>query len=64
MGFPNELSWAHPITQEWFVTRFGSPTEPQVVPGVREVPARHLVLLGDHPEASSDSRQAAMAAVR
>ena len=30
MGFPNELSWAHPITQEWFVTRFGSPTEPQV----------------------------------
>ena len=31
MGFPNELSWAHPITQEWFVTRFGTPTEPQVL---------------------------------
>jgi ATP-dependent Lhr-like helicase len=30
MGFPDELSWAHPITQEWFVTRFGTPTEPQV----------------------------------
>ncbi|HEY2470199.1 MAG TPA: DEAD/DEAH box helicase [Terracidiphilus sp.] len=30
MGFPNELSWAHPITQEWFVTRFSTPTEPQV----------------------------------
>jgi ATP-dependent Lhr-like helicase len=30
MCFPNELSWAHPITQEWFVTRFGTPTEPQV----------------------------------
>src|SRR6201987_5717885 len=29
MGFPNELSWAHPITAEWFVTRFGTPTEPQ-----------------------------------
>ena len=31
MGFPNELSWAHPITQEWFVSRFGTPTEPQVL---------------------------------
>jgi ATP-dependent Lhr-like helicase len=31
MGFPNELSWAHPITQEWFATRFGTPTEPQVL---------------------------------
>jgi ATP-dependent Lhr-like helicase len=30
MGFPNELSWAHPITQEWFVTRFLTPTEPQI----------------------------------
>ena len=31
MGFPNELAWAHPITQEWFVTRFGTPTEPQIL---------------------------------
>ncbi len=31
MSFPNEVSWAHPITQEWFVTRFGTPTEPQVL---------------------------------
>jgi ATP-dependent helicase Lhr and Lhr-like helicase len=30
MSFPAELSWAHPITAEWFVTRFGVPTEPQV----------------------------------
>ena len=30
MGFPDELSWAHPIIQEWFVSRFGTPTEPQV----------------------------------
>ena len=29
MVFPDELSWAHPIIQEWFVTRFGTPTEPQ-----------------------------------
>jgi ATP-dependent helicase Lhr and Lhr-like helicase len=28
--FPAELAWAHPITQEWFVSRFGTPTEPQV----------------------------------
>ena len=31
MSFPNEVSWAHPITQEWFVRRFGTPTEPQVL---------------------------------
>jgi ATP-dependent helicase Lhr and Lhr-like helicase len=31
MGFPDELSWAHPIIQEWFVTKFGTPTEPQVL---------------------------------
>src|SRR6476469_3881864 len=30
MGFPPELAWAHPIVAEWFVTRFGTPTEPQV----------------------------------
>ena len=26
---PESLAWAHPITAEWFVTKFGSPTEPQ-----------------------------------
>ena len=31
MSFPEEISWAHPITQEWFVRRFSSPTEPQVL---------------------------------
>ncbi len=30
MGFPPELAWAHPLVAEWFVTRFGTPTEPQV----------------------------------
>ncbi len=24
------LAWAHPVVQEWFVQRFGSPTEPQI----------------------------------
>jgi ATP-dependent Lhr-like helicase len=26
---PNPLAWAHPLVQEWFVRRFGTPTEPQ-----------------------------------
>jgi ATP-dependent helicase Lhr and Lhr-like helicase len=26
---PTSLAWAHPITAEWFLTKFGSPTEPQ-----------------------------------
>jgi ATP-dependent Lhr-like helicase len=29
MDFPPELSWAHPVTAEWFVTKFGTPTDPQ-----------------------------------
>jgi ATP-dependent helicase Lhr and Lhr-like helicase len=24
------LTWAHPVVQEWFLTKFGSPTEPQI----------------------------------
>jgi len=26
----SSLAWAHPIVQEWFLARFGSPTEPQI----------------------------------
>ncbi len=26
---PESLAWAHPIVQEWFVAKFGTPTEPQ-----------------------------------
>ena len=26
---PEGLQWAHPVIQEWFVGRFGTPTEPQ-----------------------------------
>src|SRR5712664_2721993 len=26
---PASLEWAHPIVQEWFVSKFGTPTEPQ-----------------------------------
>jgi ATP-dependent Lhr-like helicase len=37
MGAPAELevvdsalAWAHPVVQEWFTTKFGTPTEPQI----------------------------------
>ena len=26
---PESLAWAHPLVADWFVSRFGSPTEPQ-----------------------------------
>src|SRR5258707_14738635 len=26
---PESLTWAHPVVQEWFVHKFGTPTEPQ-----------------------------------
>jgi len=28
-SFPSSLAWAHSLVQEWFVARFGTPTEPQ-----------------------------------
>src|SRR5580698_3151920 len=29
VAIPTSLAWAHPVVQEWFVGRFGTPTEPQ-----------------------------------
>ena len=29
METPSTLAWAHPIVQEWFTRKFGTPTEPQ-----------------------------------
>ncbi|HEY0796676.1 MAG TPA: DEAD/DEAH box helicase, partial [Acidisarcina sp.] len=26
---PDPLAWAHPVVREWFIARFGTPTEPQ-----------------------------------
>src|SRR6266571_4238116 len=26
---PESLAWAHPLVAEWFITKFGTPTEPQ-----------------------------------
>src|SRR5215470_10226257 len=28
-SLPASLAWAHPLVAEWFVSRFGTPTEPQ-----------------------------------
>jgi ATP-dependent helicase Lhr and Lhr-like helicase len=28
-SLPSTLAWAHPLVAEWFVSRFGTPTEPQ-----------------------------------
>src|SRR5437588_3465634 len=28
-SFPPSLAWAHPLIQDWFVQKFGTPTEPQ-----------------------------------
>ena len=28
-SFPDSLAWAHPLVAEWFVRKFGTPTEPQ-----------------------------------
>jgi len=28
-SLPDSLSWAHPLVAEWFVRKFGTPTEPQ-----------------------------------
>jgi ATP-dependent Lhr-like helicase len=29
LAVPDSLAWAHPLVREWFVGRFGTPTEPQ-----------------------------------
>ncbi|GGG88568.1 DEAD/DEAH box helicase [Edaphobacter dinghuensis] len=28
-AIPASLAWAHPVTAEWFINKFGTPTEPQ-----------------------------------
>ncbi len=28
-SIPSPLDWAHPLVREWFINRFGTPTEPQ-----------------------------------
>jgi ATP-dependent Lhr-like helicase len=30
LEIPSSLAWAHPVVQEWFTAKFGTPTEPQI----------------------------------
>ena len=41
---PAALEWAHPLVQEWFVSRFGTPTEPQEQ-GWPYIVQRHTTLI-------------------
>src|ERR1700674_1919969 len=40
----DSLAWAHPLIQEWFRKRFGTPTEPQVG-GWPRILAGHATLI-------------------
>ena len=41
---PSPLDWAHPVVREWFLERFGSPTEPQVEGWPHIVAGRHALI--------------------
>src|SRR5579872_2502481 len=41
---PDSLLWAHPLVQEWFVRKFGTPTEPQIA-GWPHILARRTTLI-------------------
>jgi ATP-dependent helicase Lhr and Lhr-like helicase len=40
----NALAWAHPVVRDWFLAKFGSPTEPQEE-GWPHILARHATLI-------------------
>ncbi|MGA1999208.1 MAG: DEAD/DEAH box helicase [Terriglobales bacterium] len=40
----NALGWAHPVVRDWFLAKFGSPTEPQEQ-GWPHILARHATLI-------------------
>ena len=44
LEIPAALSWAHPVVAEWFVQRFGTPTEPQLA-GWPHIVAGHTTLI-------------------
>jgi ATP-dependent Lhr-like helicase len=45
VGTPEDnLSWAHPVVREWFLSRFGTPTEPQIA-GWQPILARRDTLI-------------------
>src|SRR5262249_34282544 len=42
--YPIDLKWAHPLVADWFVGRFGTPTEPQIE-GWPHILAGHTTLI-------------------
>jgi ATP-dependent helicase Lhr and Lhr-like helicase len=43
-SLPSSLGWAHPLVSEWFVRKFGTPTEPQEL-GWPHIVAGHTTLI-------------------
>jgi ATP-dependent helicase Lhr and Lhr-like helicase len=41
---PSGLEWAHPLVRDWFIGRFGTPTEPQIE-GWPHILTRHSTLI-------------------
>ena len=58
---PAGLDWAHPIVREWFLDRFASPTEPQVL-GWPHIVAGRTVLISA-PTGSGKTLAAFLAAI-
>ncbi len=58
---PPSLSWAHPLVQEWFVSRFGTPTEPQEL-GWPHILAGHTTLISS-PTGSGKTLAAFLACI-
>ena len=48
-GGENALAWAHAIVRDWFLAKFGSPTEPQEQ-GWPHILARHTTLIAAQPD--------------
>jgi len=58
---PPSLAWAHPLVQEWFISRFGTPTEPQEQ-GWPHILAGHTTLISS-PTGSGKTLAAFLACI-
>jgi ATP-dependent helicase Lhr and Lhr-like helicase len=58
---PSSLRWAHPLVTEWFVRKFGTPTEPQEL-GWPHIVAGHTTLIAA-PTGSGKTLAAFLAAI-
>jgi ATP-dependent Lhr-like helicase len=41
---PDALDWAHPLVRDWFIARFGTPTEPQALGWPAILAGRHTLI--------------------